>query len=146
MPEKIVATTLSIPEPPPLQGVGHYSEQASWVLYAIGAVIAGFFWFRRKTSRDSTEITKDRAEENLVKTLATERDKAMADAREAWARRTQDAEQIARLYLENEYLKRDVATLTQRVGELQTSLDAVMHALSTIKPDFKLTPPAITLA
>lgn len=138
MSENLVATTQALPDPPPLTGVGHFNEQASWALYVVGAVLAGFLWFRRKASRVSTEINNDRAEVNIVGTLTKERDKAMADAREAWTRRTQDAEQIARLSSENEYLKRDVATLTQRVGELQQSLDAVMTALSTLKPDFKL--------
>jgi hypothetical protein len=139
MTDKIVATTLATPPAaPPV--VTPYSDQVTWLLGAVGSAIATLLWLRRKTSRDSTEIAKDRAEQNLVQTLTLERDKAMADAREAWARRTADAEQIAGLKSENEYLKRDVERLGKQVNDLTLRLDMVTSALSTIKPDFRLPP------
>lgn len=140
MPEKLVATTLAMPEPPPLHGTSAYDGPVSWVISAAGAVIAAVFWLRRKAHRDNTEITKDKAESNLVRTLIEERDRAMNEAREAWARRTKDAEQIATLHAENGHLKQDMERLERRFHDLQLRFDMVLSAINAIKPDFRLPP------
>ena len=144
---KLVATTLAIPDVPPLQGINHYEGPLWWTISAVGAVLAGFFWFRRKVSYDNKEIAKDGAESSIIKTLIEERDKAMKDAREAWARRTFDAQRIASLEMENGFLKRDIASLTAQVGELKRTVDLVMNAITSMRPDFKLhaAPPSINL-
>lgn len=138
--EKIVATTLSVPEPHPPQGMSQYDGPISWVISAAGGLLAASFWFRRRMSRDTTEIVKDRAEANLVQTLREERDRAMNEARDAWARRTTDAQRIAGLEAENRYLKQDVDRLSGLVNEMQLRLDMVTSALVSIRPDIKLPP------
>lgn len=132
MPDKLVATTQALPDPIPLIGQGHYSDQVSYVLWGAGVALAGFFWVRRKFSSDNTAIAKDAAEKSLVQVLREERDKAMAEAREAWARRTQDAERIASLESENKFLKRDIEVVKQQLAY-------VIAAIKTIQPDFPIT-------
>lgn len=136
--EKLVATTIAMPEPAPPYGVSQhqFDGPVSWAISAVAGFVATLLYFRRKVSRDSTEITKDKAESNLVQTLRDERNEAMNAAREAWDRRTTDAEEIAGLRKENEYLKRDVAKLTTQVDELKAQLAVVFNALRTMKPDF----------
>lgn len=140
MPEKTVATTQAIPDPPPLFSTNQYEGPVSWVINAAVAFMVAVFWLRRKAHRDNTEITKDKAESNLVQTLREERDRAMREAREAWARRTADAERIAELATKNEYLERDVQALKHQVSDLTLRLDLALSTLSTLKPDFQLPP------
>lgn len=138
MPDNIVATTLAIPDSPPLQPA--HGDPATWVLgSAAGVIASAFFWVRRRLSRDKTEMLKDRAEEGVIAQLRDlvikvqeERDRAHADAREAWARRTADAELIAAYRAENEYLKRDVQRLSEEVHELQESVAILRSALTRI--------------
>lgn len=138
MADKLTALTQALPDPLPLQGGGHYEGPLSWVISGVGGLILASIWFRRRMSRDGAEIAKDRAETNIVEVLRQERDKAMGDAREAWARRTADAEQIAALRSENEFLKRDINRLSEELEELKESVAILRHALSRISG----TPPA----
>ena len=107
--EKTVATTLSVPPiASPLPGTG--GDLIGWL------------------------GTKDKAETNLIAVLTAERDRAMNEAREAWARRTQDAEEIAGLKAQNKYLERDVQALREQVAGLQQQLETVTAALHALRP------------
>lgn len=61
----------------------------------------------RRLSRDRTEMTKDRVESTFVETLQTERDEAIATARDAQRERQIAGEAIARLAAHNEFLRRE---------------------------------------
>jgi len=66
---------------------------------------------RRRLSRDKTEMTKDRVEDNFISVLLKERDSALADAREAWRVRQVDVESIARLTSQNLYQQGEIERL-----------------------------------
>ncbi|MCA0214665.1 MAG: hypothetical protein LCH79_15995 [Proteobacteria bacterium] len=134
--DKIV-TTIAVPPASPLPAPPH-GDQISWIIGAAASFIATLLWLRRKTSRDSTEIAKDRAEENLIGTLRAERDRAMAAAAEAWDRRTKDAEEIAGLSAKNAYLEREVARLSTEMTQLQMRLAQVTDALARLPQDTQL--------
>jgi uncharacterized protein (DUF3084 family) len=97
--------------------------------YQIGAWIAGCalgclaMWLR--ASKAATTVTKDKAERDIIATLVIERDRAQADAREAWRQRTDDAQKIAKLSAEKEGLQRDVGRLTDEVARLRRSVDSL---------------------
>jgi hypothetical protein len=137
--EKLIPV-VSMPDPALPYGISlnRYDGPVSWAISALVAFFGAVLWLRRRTSRDNTEIAKDRAETNLVSVLREERDRAMNEAREAWARRTGDAEKIAHLEAENGFLKRDVQALSNQVNELKQQLGLVFNAIRTIKPDFAL--------
>lgn len=143
MQDNIVATTQASPAPPPLHGAITNTDPLSVALGAIGGALAIFVSFRRRLSRDNTEVAKDRAETNLVQTLREERDKAMADAREAWDRRTKDAQAIAKLTTENEYLKRDMQRLEGEVQELKESIEILRNAYTRLAGAPPAPPPPI---
>lgn len=68
------------------------------------SLVAGFMWLRRKYSSDGLEVKKEKKEGQLLDIVIAERNAAMADAREAWARRAQDAETIGKLSAQVEAL------------------------------------------
>jgi hypothetical protein len=78
---------------------------------AIGAIGGGVMLARRRLSRDGVEITKDRAEADLVELLRKERDSAFAEAKRVREQRTVDAEIIARLMSDKAHLEADVRRL-----------------------------------
>lgn len=79
--------------------------QGGSIMTAVFTLIAGLMWVRRKMSSDSLESKKDRTESQLLEIVIKERNAAMDDAREAWARRAADAELIGKLSAEVEGLR-----------------------------------------
>lgn len=80
---------------------------------------------RRRMSTDRTQRVSDKVESEFVELLLKERDKALADAREAWRVRQIDAEAIARLTSQNVYQQEEItrlmeefATFKRRIGRL----------------------------
>ena len=100
-------------------------ETAGWLTGGVAAFITGLLWLRRRTSRDGLEVIKDRTEGKMLQTAIEERDKAMAQANEAWSQRTTDAGTIARLGAENEYLKRELAAAQQLITDIQRGVMGV---------------------
>jgi len=86
---------------------------------ALGGGGAALMIMRRRLSRDGSEIAKDRAEVNLVATLQSERDAALAAERSALAAHTDDARSIERLTASNEYLTRELARATKDLVRLR---------------------------
>jgi hypothetical protein len=85
---------------------------------AIGAIGGGVMLARRRLSRDGVEITKDRAEVDILETVREERDQALErerlaveDAKRMREQRTADAEIIARLLSDKAHLEADVRRL-----------------------------------
>lgn len=98
----------------------------------IGAAITfvvAFLALRKRWSRDNLELTKDRAETNLIasyeRTIENQQEQIKRldeNAREAWRTRAEDAKQIGELSAKvahltsiNEALNKQVATLTAMV-------------------------------
>lgn len=71
-------------------------DWANAIAAALGGAGTAFLAMRRKWSRDTASIIADRAESNLIAMLVSERDNALAAAKEAWAQRTEDAIKITR--------------------------------------------------
>lgn len=95
------------------------AQTAGYLGGAVASLVAGVLWLRRRTSRDGVELIKDRTEGRLLQTAIEERDKAMAQARDAWSQRTADAGALGRLNAENEYLKRELAAAQQLVNDIR---------------------------
>lgn len=76
------------------------------IVAAVFAIVHGFMWLRRRYSRDSLELRRDSEEGGLLGTIIHERNEAMADAKEAWARRAADAELIGKLSAQVEALEK----------------------------------------
>lgn len=78
--------------------------QGGGVMTAIFTLIGGLMWLRRRYSQDGLAVKKETTEGNLLEIVIKERNAAMDDAREAWARRAADAELIGKLSAEVEAL------------------------------------------
>lgn len=98
------------------------------VFTLIGAVL----WLRRRISRDSLEVKRDRGEGNLLEIVIGERNNAMADARDAWAHRAKDAERIGQLTAEVHMLRiltdrqeSEISSLRQEVREMRAEINAM---------------------
>lgn len=111
-----------------------YSTIASAIGGAVSAFLATVLVLRRRLSRDSTEITKDRAEASLISRLQGERDQAREEARQAREQRTGDAQAIARLTAENEHLRGDVERMTTDIRRLVRGLSR--EARQVLATDF----------
>lgn len=113
---------------------------AGWLVSVALVLAGGFMWLRRRVSRDNTEIVKDRAEGTMLQIALHERDKAMADAREAWKQRTSDAQEIAGLRAKNNYLEEEVTRLRGDIQRANGYLAQVLQAMRTMNPEFQLVP------
>lgn len=91
-------------------------QVTTWLSVLFGAILAGL-GIRAKFSRSSLEVTKDRVESSLYERLVVERDRALADAREAWARRALDAERIL-------ILERNEARLSTELSHIRSEFTA----------------------
>jgi hypothetical protein len=78
--------------------------QGGGIMTAVFTLIGGIMWLRRRLSQDGLESKKDRSEGQLLDIVIKERNAAMDDAREAWAKRATDAEMIGKLSAQVESL------------------------------------------
>lgn len=121
-------------------------ESATGVAGVLAAIVASIFYFRRKASRDNTEIVKDRTEGKLFEQMMTdresilkERDFARSSEREAWDLANKCAVTNAKLQSDNEYMQQEIKRLTEVVAELRATLDQVqtrLQSLSTGRADW----------
>lgn len=86
---------------------------------AVFSIAAGLLWLRRRLSRDNLEVKRDSGEMTLLATIITERNTAMADAREAWAKRAADAELIGKLSAQVESLERINERMEREIDALR---------------------------
>lgn len=86
------------------------TEVTTWLGVIGTAVVAALAMWVRASKANAT-VKKQNVEGDLYERLVKERDDAMRDAREAWATRTHDAEQIARLIAREEALRNDMVRL-----------------------------------
>lgn len=78
--------------------------QGSGVTALLFTLVYGVLWLRKRLSNDKLDVDKNRAEGNLLEVVIAERNAAIVDAREAWARRAHDAELIGKLSAQVEAL------------------------------------------
>lgn len=71
--------------------------QGGGLTSAIFVIAYGLMWLRKRLSQDNLEAKKASTESHLLEIVIKERNTAMDDAREAWAKRAGDAELIGRL-------------------------------------------------
>lgn len=79
--------------------------QGGGISSALFMLAYGLMWLRRRLSHDGVEIKKEKSEAQLMDIVIKERNSAMDDAREAWAKRASDAELIGKLTANVEGLK-----------------------------------------
>lgn len=78
--------------------------QGGGLMTGVFTLIGGLMWLRRKFSQSGLEVKKDIAEGHLLEIVMRERNSAMEEAREAWAKRAMDAELIGKLSAQVEAL------------------------------------------
>lgn len=103
--------------------------EGSTIAATATSIVAGLIWLRRFLSREKVDLTKDLAEGHLIKTLQSERDKAMETAQQAWAVRTEDAKQIGTLMAKVEHLSAINANLVSSIEELKQEFALVKQEL-----------------
>ncbi len=125
--------------PSMIPGVSGTAEQAGGVALTLAAVVGFILHFRRKASRDGTEIVKDRTEGQLItdmmkdrEAILKDRDAAREAERRAWTEHNAVAVENARLKAENDFLQREIVRLTKTVEELQKQFDEVKLRLQSL--------------
>lgn len=113
---------------------------------AVAALAGGAALVRRRLSRDSTEMVKDRAESDVVARLERMVEAANTQAAGATAQATADrehrianAQMIARLSAENDYLRRDLERVSAERDESRSHLDTLTGGVRRMVRDL---PPA----
>lgn len=106
----------------------------------VGAAIVAVMYLRRRLPRDKLEALKDRTEGQFLAQIIAERDKAIADAREAWSQLNAMQRESGRLNSETEYLKRElegaralVTEIRQGVQQVGRKVDAAENNLKTVE-------------
>ncbi len=106
-------------------------------------VVGAILYLRRKISRDGLEVAKDSAENKMLKTAISERDKAMATANEAWRSRAEDAKLIGKLSSDvvhlsqsNETMAHELTALRQEIRDLRETIKLLTspHTVNPIPP------------
>ncbi len=94
---------------------------------------------KRKVSRDTVEIVKDRAEESIITHLEKQRDKAFEEASKTHTKlqiseteRMDAVAKVNKLTLEVQHLTSQVKILKDLVDRLGDSLDETKNELTTI--------------
>lgn len=122
-----------------IPGVSPQTESAFGLTGLLGAIVYAIFHFRRKASRDGTEIIKDRIEGKLIEDLhrdrenvLKERDAARDSERVAWDRANALAVTNASQAAKIEYQAQEIARLMAMVTEMQTTLDEMRHRIQQL--------------
>lgn len=108
-------------------------ETAGILGVGVSMVVGAILYLRRKTSRDGLEIFKDRTEGAMMKTIIEERDKAIAEAREAWAIVNANAREMGELTAENSYMKRELAEAREYITSIRRGVQDVGVKVDAMK-------------
>lgn len=103
------------------------------IVTVVGSIAALIFFLRRKFFQDNTDISKSKAESNIIATLAEQAETYKRDARDAWARRTEDAETIARQAEEIKNLRATLGMVIEVLREVAPERAQVFNRLPWIK-------------
>lgn len=110
-------------------------NEPNGILALVLSIVAGILFLRRRLSNDNSVINRENAETNIIAILQRERASAMKAAEEAWAQRTNDAQEIAGLSVAlNAYEKRN-AELMEEVRQLSRQFRALRNLLLQIAPE-----------
>lgn len=122
-----------------LPGVSPTGESAVGVGGLLALVISAILHFRRKASRDGSEIVKDRTESELFRNMITDRegilkdrDAAKASEREAWDKANVLAVTNASQAAKIEYQAQEIARLMAMVSEMQATLDEMRRRIQQL--------------
>jgi chromosome segregation ATPase len=91
--------------------------------------VLGGMWLRRKLSRDGVELTKDKAEEGIIKHLEDERDKLKTDKLHLIERITTIENERNEAQLRVSKLSVEVRYLTEKVEELKEMTEKLLTKL-----------------
>jgi hypothetical protein len=112
--------------------------QGGGVMTALFTLIGGLMWLRRRLSHDRLEVKKDSAEINLLEIVIKERNNAMEDAKEAWAKRASDAELIGKLSAQVEATNTEVRLLHQLNEAQVRELAALRNDIAALRSQLKI--------
>lgn len=122
-----------------LPGVSPTGESALGVSGLLALVVSAILHFRRKASRDGSEIVKDRTESELFRNMITdregvlkERDAARESERTAWDKANTMAVTNATLQAKVEYQQQEIARLMAMVAEMQATLDEMKRRIQQL--------------
>lgn len=122
-----------------IPGVSPTGESALGVGGLLALVVSAILHYRRKASRDGSEMVKDRTESELFNNMIKdregvlkERDAARESERTAWNRHNEVSVENARLKAENDYQTREIARLTSAMQQLQVQFDEIKDRLQKL--------------
>ncbi len=128
-------TTIAVPE-----GAAVGGSILGVVLFAIGTVLT----LRKKLSKDNLEITKDRAETDLIKTyqdtirtLQEQNAKLDINARDAWRTRAEDAKRIGELTSKVEHLSEVNASMEKTIEQLRGEVSAAHQTTNELREEIR---------
>lgn len=101
---------------------------------AAAGLAGGLLWLRRKVPADNLGIAVDTATKDLISALTAERNKYAQDAREAWAKRLEDTQEIAALTAENRRLTHEVSNCQMQIAALRVTQERMRSALTALDP------------
>ncbi len=125
----------SIPIPDGVTGGGGITGMVAAILLVALAL-------RKRLSRDNLELTKDRAETNLIKTyqdtiknLQEQNAKLDENARTAWRTRADDAQRIGILSSKVEHLSEVNETLRTNVQQMRMQMNDLVTLIRQMSPN-----------
>lgn len=110
-----------------LGGIGGF------VLTALGVIL----WLRRKLPKDTLAAHKDRTEGLMLNEARAERDKALADARDAWSQLNAMQYKQGALSAEVDYLKRELDAARELVSEIRRGVQQVGQKVDVAESNLK---------
>lgn len=132
-------TRAEIPVNPTFSFLPQGTEGALSIGSILALIIGAIFKFRRKKSRDGTEIIKDRTEGKLFtdmmvdrEAIMKDRDSARTSEREAWTRANEVSVENARLTEQNKHQAMEIARLVKAMEELQHQFDEIKVRLQSL--------------
>lgn len=125
--EKATTTAASVAEPAGFPT--NMNELGGGVLAAAVTMVGMVMYFRRKVSRDNTEIIQDRATGKFTQQLMDELAASRENAKEAWGKFNELNAEVGQLRAEKIYLSKEVDRLTAELTSVQSKLDVVREDL-----------------
>lgn len=133
-----------------IPGMPPAAESAAGLTGVLLAVVSVILHFRRKASRDGTEMVKDRVEGKLIDDMLRDREALLQERererlataaeyamireseRVAWTEHNKVSVENARLKSENDYQQREIKRLTDAMQQLQVQFDEIKLRLQRL--------------
>lgn len=129
---RVLAANTSVPSIAPIAADNTHLLGPEGIVATVAAIIGGIFFMRRKFFQDNADISKGKSETTLLANLAEQAETYKKDAKEAWARRTQDAETIARQTVQIENLRITLSLVIAVLREVAPERAAMFDKLPDI--------------